>query len=78
MSLHNALIAHGPDTEAFDKGSKEALKPEKLAGTMAFMFETRFVQDPTAYASELSRVDTSYPDVWNSLKRNFKRPEKHS
>ena len=78
MSLHNALIAHGPDTEAFDKGSKEALKPEKLSGTMAFMFETRFVQDPTAYASELSRVDTSYPDVWSSLKRNFKRPEKHS
>ena len=76
MSLHNALIAHGPDAEAFDKGSTKELQPEKLAGTMAFMFETRFMQNPTAYASELHRVDTTYPNAWDSLKRNFKRPEK--
>ena len=72
MSLHNALVAHGPDAEAFEKGSTKTLEPEKLSGTMAFMFETRFVQDPTAYASDLSRVDTSYPDAWNALKRNFR------
>ena len=72
MSLHNALIAHGPDTEAFQKGSTKALEPEKLSGTMAFMFETRFVQNPTAFASALDRLDASYPDCWDRLKRMFK------
>lgn len=36
------------------------------------MFETRYIQDPTEYASDLSRVDTTYPDAWDGLKRNFK------
>jgi len=72
MSLHNALVAHGPDTEAFAKASTKSLEPEKLSGTMAFMFETCYIMDPTEYASELSRVDTSYPDCWDGLERNFK------
>ena len=72
MSLHNALVAHGPDTEAFEKASNKTLEPEKLAGTMAFMFETRYVQEPTAFASNLDLIDTSYPSAWDGLKRNFK------
>ena len=75
MSLHNALVAHGPDTEAFAKGSTKKLEPEKLSGTMAFMFETRFAQVPTAYASNLSMIDTSYPDCWDGLQRKFVSPE---
>ena len=75
MSLHNALVAHGPDTQAFEKGSTKVLEPEKLSGTMAFMFETRFVQNPTKYASDLSLTDMSYPECWNGLKRAF-RPER--
>jgi homogentisate 1,2-dioxygenase len=75
MSLHNALIAHGPDTEAFSKASTKMLEPEKLSGTMAFMFETRYILDPTAYASDLSMIDTSYPDCWDGLTRNFKRQD---
>jgi len=71
MSLHNPLVAHGPDTEAFDKGSTKQLKPEKLSGTMAFMLETRFTQNPTKYASTECEIDTSYPDCWDGLKRNF-------
>ncbi|MEL7107560.1 MAG: homogentisate 1,2-dioxygenase [Pseudomonadota bacterium] len=73
MSLHNALVAHGPDTDAFAKASTKTLEPEKLAGTMAFMFETRYVQEPTAFASNLDLIDTSYPDAWDGLKRNFRR-----
>ncbi len=74
MSLHNALVAHGPNEEAYEKASTKELKPEKLSGTMAFMFETRYVQNPTAYASNLDMIDTTYRDDWNGLKRNFKRP----
>ncbi|MCY4303793.1 MAG: homogentisate 1,2-dioxygenase [Aestuariivita sp.] len=72
MSLHNPLIAHGPDTEAFNKASEKDLAPEKLAGTMAFMFETRYMLNPTKYAADLDLIDTSYPNCWDGLTRNFK------
>ncbi len=74
MSLHNSLVAHGPNEEAYDKGTNTKLEPVKLSGTMAFMFETRYVQNPTAYASNLDMIDANYPDDWNDLKRNFVRP----
>jgi homogentisate 1,2-dioxygenase len=71
MSLHNALIAHGPDAEAFEKASNKPLHPEKLSGTMAFMFETRFPLSPTAYASSLDLMDGAYPDCWDRIERAF-------
>jgi homogentisate 1,2-dioxygenase len=71
MSLHNGLIAHGPDAEAFERASHRSLEPEKLSGTMAFMFETRFPLSPTAYASSLELLDGDYPDVWDDLKKQF-------
>jgi homogentisate 1,2-dioxygenase len=71
MSLHNALVAHGPDAEAFEKASNRSLQPERLSGTMAFMFETRFALSPTAYASSLDLIDNGYPACWDTLKRKF-------
>tara|TARA_R110002126_G_scaffold291758_1_gene456977 strand:+ start:18059 stop:19423 length:1365 start_codon:yes stop_codon:yes gene_type:complete len=71
MSLHNALVAHGPDTEAFAKASDKVLAPERLSGTLAFMFETRFTQNPTGFASNLETIDQTYPDCWDGLQRNF-------
>lgn len=73
MSLHNALLAHGPDADAFDKASNRPLAPERLSGTMAFMFETRYPLDPTGYASSLELMDTGYPDCWDGLERKFRR-----
>jgi homogentisate 1,2-dioxygenase len=72
MSLHNALIPHGPDAEAFDKASNKPLTPEKLSGTMAFMFETRFPLSPTAYASGLDLIDGGYPSCWDGIDRKFR------
>ena len=74
MSLHNAMVAHGPDAEAFERASTRTLEPEKLIGTLAFMFETRYVLEPTAYASTLVRIDTGYPDCWAGLERRFRPP----
>ena len=42
-SLHNQMSAHGPDLEAFEKASNADLQPLKLSGTMAFMFESRYI-----------------------------------
>ncbi|HEY1365002.1 MAG TPA: homogentisate 1,2-dioxygenase [Xanthobacteraceae bacterium] len=71
MSLHNALVAHGPDAEAFESGSRARLEPQKLAGTLAFMFETRYPLSPTGFASRLELLDRAYAECWSGLKRNF-------
>ena len=67
MSLHNAILPHGPDAEAHAKASAADLAPQKLGGTMAFMFETRLVQHLTAYAAKDAARDDAYPDCWAGL-----------
>ena len=70
-SLHNQMSAHGPDLEAFEKASNAELKPQKLSGTMAFMFESRYIIRPTKFAMETSQLQHEYSEVWQGLKRNF-------
>jgi homogentisate 1,2-dioxygenase len=71
FSLHNCMLPHGPDTTAFEKASNVELKPHRLEGTMAFMFETRFPQKVTAYAANLPQLQESYVDCWRDLKKYF-------
>jgi homogentisate 1,2-dioxygenase len=71
FSLHNQMLAHGPDATAFEHASNAELKPVKLTGTMAFMFETRFPQRLTRYASELETLQENYIDCWAGLKKHF-------
>jgi homogentisate 1,2-dioxygenase len=71
FSLHNCMLPHGPDAEAFEKASTAELKPHKLEGTMAFMFETRFPQRVTAYAASLPQLQAGYIDCWSGLKKTF-------
>jgi homogentisate 1,2-dioxygenase len=71
MSLHNQMLPHGPDDIAFEHASNVELKPAKLSGTMAFMFETRFPQRVTRYASELPELQHDYIDCWKGLKKHF-------
>ncbi len=71
FSLHNCMLPHGPDVEAFERASTAALKPHKLEGTMAFMFETRFAQHVTRYAAELPQRQRDYVDCWAGLAKRF-------
>ena len=71
-SLHNQMSAHGPDLDAFEKASNADLKPQKLSGTMAFMFESRYIIRPTKFAMETSELQHEYFEVWQKLKKNFK------
>jgi homogentisate 1,2-dioxygenase len=71
MSLHNMMLPHGPDREAFDHASNSELKPVKLTGTMAFMFETRFPQRITAHAAKSSTLQDDYADCWKGLEKRF-------
>jgi len=70
-SLHNSMVPHGPDTEAFAKASAATLQPHKLEATMAFMFETRWPLRPTAWALQSAPLDTAYADCWQGLKDEF-------
>ena len=72
-SLHNSFSGHGPDAATFEKASKADLsKPDVIADTMAFMFETRAVLRPTAQALEAGHRQRAYQDCWAGLKNNFK------
>jgi homogentisate 1,2-dioxygenase len=71
-SLHNCMSAHGPDLDAFEKASSADLQPQKLSGTMAFMFESRYIIRPTRFAMETSSLQPEYFEVWQKLKKNFK------
>jgi homogentisate 1,2-dioxygenase len=71
ISLHNCMLPHGPDKQAYDHATKVDLKPVKLTGTMAFMFETRFPQHLTKYAAELDTLQEDYADCWAPLEKNF-------
>jgi homogentisate 1,2-dioxygenase len=66
-SLHNCMVPHGPDTDAFAKASVADLKPQKLDNTLAFMFESRYRFVPTAFAMTSGLLDTSYADCWLGL-----------
>ncbi len=71
LSLHNMMIPHGPDREAFERASTSDLKPEKLDNTMSFMFETRFPQHLTAFAAKEAPLQQDYIDCWESLEKKF-------
>ncbi|SPF77451.1 homogentisate 1,2-dioxygenase [Pseudoprimorskyibacter insulae] len=71
MSLHNMMLPHGPDRNAFEGASNADLKAEKLDNTMSFMFETRFPQHLTAFAATEAPLQDDYIDCWDSLEKKF-------
>ena len=71
MSLHNMMLPHGPDMDAFEKATNSKLGPQKMENTMSFMFETRFPQHLTSYAAKDAPLQDDYIECWSSLKKNF-------
>jgi homogentisate 1,2-dioxygenase len=72
MSLHNSMVPHGPDADAFDKASRAELAPHKIDNTLAFMFESRWRFHATEFALNNCALDHTYADCWASLTDNFK------
>jgi len=71
MSLHNMMLPHGPDRDAFEGASNAELKPDKLDNTMSFMFETRFPQHLTEFAAREAPLQDDYVDCWTGLAKKF-------
>jgi homogentisate 1,2-dioxygenase len=70
-SLHNCMVPHGPDEEAFEKASTAPLQPHKLDNTLAFMFESRWRFQPTPYALKGGALDAAYAECWSGLADRF-------
>jgi homogentisate 1,2-dioxygenase len=73
-SLHNTFTSHGPDAETFDRASRADLAPQKVADTLAFMFESRWMIIPTRQAMEAAHRQPGYDEVWAGLTRSFTGP----
>lgn len=76
-SLHSAMSAHGPETAVFEKASTMPLAPQKLAATMAFMFETTYMLYLTEFA-QTKNIDEDYWKCWQDLKHHFDASDKPS
>jgi homogentisate 1,2-dioxygenase len=74
-SLHNCMSGHGPDAATFEKAAAADLsRPDVIADTMAFMFETRAVIRPTVQALDAAHRQRGYQACWTGLRRRFAPP----
>jgi len=68
-SLHNQMSGHGPDRASYEKAIAADLIPHKIEGTMAFMFESRWVIRPTRWAVESPLCQLDYDDCWADFEK---------
>jgi len=71
LSLHNMMLPHGPDRDAFEAASTAKLQPTKLENTLSFMFETRFPQHLTEFAAKEAPLQSDYSACWDGLEKHF-------
>jgi homogentisate 1,2-dioxygenase len=70
-SLHNSFAAHGPDRATFERASAAELRPQKIADTLAFMFETRLVIRPTEFALTTPALQRDYDQCWAGFENQY-------
>jgi homogentisate 1,2-dioxygenase len=68
-SLHNCMNGHGPDKASYEKAVAADLKPHRIEATMAFMFESRHVIRPTAWAMETPLLQSDYDEAWSGFEK---------
>jgi homogentisate 1,2-dioxygenase len=73
VSIHNCMSAHGPDLATFQKASEAQLKPQKIEGSLAFMWESRYVFRPTKFALSAPQLQKDYDQVWDGFKKLYRK-----
>lgn len=66
-SLHNRMSGHGPDQATYEAAIAADLKPHKIEGTLAFMFETRAPIRVTKWAESSPLMQLDYDDCWSGF-----------
>ncbi len=69
ISIHNCMSAHGPDLASHAKASATELVPQKIEDTLAFMWESRYVWRPTAFAMSAPELQKDYDKVWDGFRK---------
>jgi len=70
-SLHNSMVAHGPDKATYERAISETLAPQKMPDTLAFMFETRYVIRPTLSTMQDPGLQPDYWKCWSGFDIHF-------
>jgi len=73
-SLHNSMMGHGPDADAYERGETVELKPQFLDNTMAFLFETQLPIRPTKFAVDTDLLERDYYTHWQGFRKRFSPP----
>ena len=73
-SLHNCMTPHGPDAATFAAASQARLEPKYLEDTLAFMFESSRIIEPTPFALGAEARQADYADCWRGLVKKFTVP----
>ncbi len=68
-SLHNQFNGHGPDAQSTRKAMEADLKPVKIEGTLAFMFESRAIIQTTDFAMNGGYLQTDYDACWEGFEK---------
>jgi homogentisate 1,2-dioxygenase len=71
-SIHNCMVAHGPDYATYLKATEALLKPTHYKNTLAFMLESRNPWLVTHEALQHCSRQTRYTDCWSG----FRAPSK--
>jgi homogentisate 1,2-dioxygenase len=61
------MSGHGPDVASWKGASEADLRPHKIAETMAFMVESRWIFSPTDHAMRTGALDHDYDQVWQGF-----------
>ncbi|MBH1997856.1 MAG: homogentisate 1,2-dioxygenase [Sphingomonadaceae bacterium] len=68
-SLHNCMSGHGPDRASYENAIAATLTPHRIENSMAFMFESRHVIRPTAFAVQSPLCQLDYDDCWSDFQK---------
>lgn len=69
--LHNCWTAHGPDVTTYEQARAADLKPQKLDGHLAFMFESRYPMHLTRFGLESPELQKEVHKQWQGFKTYF-------
>lgn len=73
VSLHNCMSAHGPEQAVYAKATEGVLVPSRMAASLAFMFESRYIIVPTVHAMGLPQLQNDYLACWSGFTRQYPR-----
>ena len=71
VSLHNMMLPHGPDKNAFERASNANLGPDKLDQTMSFMFGNAVPTASDRLCGQEALLQDDYIDCWEDIEKKF-------